>query len=73
MVHYIFRKSVQSVQKIAKQHGDAIPNMILSIYSNHYFFQFISSKQHGDTWLKKFRKIWDLPIRNCKRQWNTDH
>ena len=39
---------MQSVQKIVKQHGDAIPNMLLSMCSNHDFYQFISSKQHGD-------------------------
>ena len=51
-----FRKSVQSVQKIVKQHGGAIPNMLLSMCSNHDFYQFISSKQHGDAWLKKVQK-----------------
>jgi len=56
MGRYAFRKSVQSVQKIVKQHGDAIPNMLLSMCSNHDFYQFISSKQHGDAWLKKVQK-----------------
>ena len=56
MGRYAFKKSVQSVQKIVKQHGDAIPNMLLSMCSNHDFYQFISSKQHGDAWLKKVQK-----------------
>ena len=37
MGRYAFRKSMQSVQKIVKQHGDAIPNMQLSMCSNHDF------------------------------------
>ena len=73
MGRYAFRKSVQSVQKIVKQHGDAIPNMLLSMCSNNDFYQFISSKQHGDAWLKKFRHIWDLSIRKCKTQWDAHH
>ena len=32
MGRYAFRKSVQSVQKIVKQHGDAIPNMLWSVF-----------------------------------------
>ena len=53
MGRYAFRKSVQSGQNIVKQHGDAIPNMLLFMCSNHDFYQWISSKQHGDAWLKK--------------------
>ena len=51
-----FRKSVQSVQGIVKQDGDAIPNMLIFMCSNHEFYQFLSSKQHGDAWLKKVQK-----------------
>jgi len=35
--------------------------MLLSMGSNHDFYQFISSKQHGDAWFK-IRNTWDLSI-----------
>ena len=48
--------SAVSAKKKVIQHGNAIPNMLLSMCSNHDFYQFISSKQHGDAWLKKNQK-----------------